>query len=88
MTGTSAFIRRSGVEGPATWTEVPLPGAIAARTPTSFAGRVHIAADLRALLGPLLVAGTSVIITPDSLRAGSPVPAEILGGDEEGAPDR
>lgn len=88
MTGTSAFVRRSGGEGAASWMEVPIPGAIAARTPTSFAGRVHIAADLRVLLDPLLAAGTSVIITPDSLRAGSPAPVEILGGDEEGAPDR
>jgi len=88
ITGTSAFVRRSDAEEPGSWIEVPLPGAIAARAPTSFAGRVHIAADLRALLVPLLAAGTSVIITPDSLRAGSPVPVEILGGDEEGVPDR
>lgn len=88
LTGTSAFVRRSGAGGAASWIEIAIPGAIAARKPTAFAGRVQIAADLRALLDPLLVAGTSVIITPDSLRAASPEPAEILGGDEEAAPAR
>lgn len=88
MTGTSAFVRRPGGDGAASWIEVPIPGAIAAKTPTPFAGRVHIAADLRALLDPILVAGTSVIVTPDSLRAISPAPVDILGGDADSAPAR
>ncbi len=65
-----------------------MPGAIAARASVSFAGRVHIAAGFRALLDPLLVAGTSVIIGPDSLRAGSPAPVEILGSEEGDTPGR
>ncbi|HWT42977.1 MAG TPA: L,D-transpeptidase family protein [Sphingopyxis sp.] len=88
ITGTSAFVRRSGAEETTSWIEVPIPGAIAAKTPTPFAGRVHIAADMRALLDPLLAAGTSVVVTPDSLHPGSPAPAEILGDDMESAPAR
>lgn len=88
VTGTSAFVRQSGAPGAAAWLEVAIPGAIAAKTPAPFAGRVNIAADLRALLAPLMTAGTSVIVTPDSLRAASPAPVEILGGDESGAPTR
>ena len=88
VTGTSAFVRQSGASGAAAWLEVAIPGAIAARMPATFAGRVNIAADLRALLAPLMTAGTSVIVTPDSLRTASPAPVEILGGDESGAPTR
>ncbi|WP_447761415.1 L,D-transpeptidase [Sphingopyxis panaciterrae] len=88
VTGTSAFVRQSGGSGAAAWLEVAIPGAIAAKVPAPFAGRVDIAADLRALLAPLMTAGTSVIVTPDSLRTASPSPLEILGGDESGAPTR
>ena len=83
VTGTSAFVRQSGA---AAWIEVAIPGAIAAKVPAPFAGRVDIAADLRTLLAPLMTAGTSVIVTPDSLRAASPAPVEILGGGEAEAP--
>lgn len=88
VTGTSAFVRQSGVSGAAAWLEVAIPGAIAAKVPAPFAGRVDIAADLRALLAPLMTAGTSVIVTPDSLRTANPAPVEILGGDGSGAPKR
>ncbi|WP_201791929.1 L,D-transpeptidase [Sphingopyxis witflariensis] len=88
VTGTSAFVRQSGVSGAAAWLEIAIPGAIAAKVPTPFVGRVDIAADLRALLAPLMTAGTSVIVTPDSLRTASPAPVEILGGDESAAPKR
>ncbi len=88
VTGTSAFVRRAGAEGAASWIEVAIPGAIAAKAPTPSAGRVQIAADVRARLDPLLGAGTSVIVTPDSLRAASPAPGEILDGDEAAAPAR
>lgn len=89
VTGTSAFVRQSGASGAAAWLEVAIPGAIAPKIPAPFAGRVDIAADLRALLAPLMTAGTSVIVTPDSLRAASPAPVEILGGDESNdAPTR
>ena len=88
VTGTSAFVRQSGASGAAAWLEVAIPGAIAAKVPAPFAGRVDIAADLRALLAPLMTAGTSVIVTPDSLRTASPAPLEILGGDESRAPTR
>lgn len=88
VTGTSAFIRQSDASAAAAWLEVAIPGAIAAKMPTPFAGRVDIADDLRALLAPLMTAGTSVIFTPDSLRIASPAPVEILGGDESGAPTR
>ena len=86
VTGTSAFVRQSDESGAAAWLEVPIPEAIAAKVPERFAGRVDIAADLRALLEPLITVGTSVIVTPDSLRTSSPPPVEILGGDEGNAP--
>jgi hypothetical protein len=86
VTGTSAFVRQSDESGAAAWLEVPIPEAIAAKVPERFAGRVDIAADLRALLEPLITVGTSVIVTPDSLRTSSPLPVEILGGDEGSAP--
>ncbi len=86
VTGTSAFVRQSDESGAAAWLEVPIPEAIAAKVPERFAGRVDIAADLRALLEPLITVGTSVIVTPDSLRTSSPQPVEILGGDEGSAP--
>ena len=85
VTGTSAFVRQSDESGAAAWLEVPIPEAIAAKVPERFAGRVDIAADLRALLEPLITVGTSVIVTPDSLRTSSPPPVEILGGDEGNA---
>ena len=82
VTGTSAFMMRAGEAG-ASWLEIPMPGAVAAASPTGFAGRVHVADDVRALLAPLLVPGTSVIIAPDSLRAADAVSVELLGGDDD-----
>jgi len=84
VTGTSAFVRRSDAQGGAAWLEVAIPGAIAATAPMPFAGRIHIADDVRARLDLLIGAGTSVIVTPDSLRAPSTLPIEILGGDADG----
>jgi hypothetical protein len=87
ITGTSAFLMRNGEAGSPSWIEVPLPGSVAAASPTRFAGRVQIADETRALVAPLLAPGTSVIITPDSLRAGSPAPVEVLGGEAD-TPER
>ena len=87
ITGTSAFLMRSGEAGAPSWIEVSLPGSVAAASPTRFAGRVQVADEMRALVAPLLAPGTSVIITPDSLRAASPLPVEVLGGEAD-APAR
>lgn len=87
ITGTSAFLMRSGEAGGPSWIEVSLPGSVAAASPTRFAGRVQVADEMRALVAPLLAPGTSVIITPDSLRAASPLPVEVLGGEAD-APAR
>lgn len=84
VTGASAFLMRAGDAGEASWLEIPMPGAIAAASPTGFAGRVHVADDVRALVAPLLVPGTSVIIAPDSLRAADTEPVELL--DSDGGP--
>lgn len=83
MDGTSAFIMRSSETDAPTWIEIAIPGAIAAASPTHFAGRVHVADETRALVAPLLVPGTSVILTPDSLHAGGGARAEILRGEAE-----
>lgn len=83
IAGTSAFLMRAGDAGAASWLEIPIPEAIAAASPTGFAGRVHVADEVRGQIAPLLVPGTSVIITPDSLRAASPVQDELLGGEED-----
>lgn len=83
VTGTSAFIMRAGEAGAPSWLEISIPGPIAAASPTDFAGRVHVADDVRALVAPLLVPGTSVIIAPDSLRAADAAPVELLGGDDD-----
>lgn len=86
VTGTSAFVRRSDAPDGAAWLEVAIPDAIAAAAPMPFAGRIHVADDIRARLDPLIAAGTSVIVTPDSLRAPSAGPIEVLGGDADGSP--
>lgn len=83
VTGTSAFLMRAGEAGAASWLEIPIPDSIAPASPESFAGRVHVDEDVRARIAPLLVPGTSVIITPDSLRAAGPLPVEILDGTGE-----
>jgi hypothetical protein len=88
MTGTSAFLMQAGEAGTASWLEISIPGVIAAAVPTHFAGRVHVADAVRGLIAPLLVPGTSIIITPDSLRDASPAPVELLGGNEDIPPAR
>jgi hypothetical protein len=88
VTGTSAFVRQSSVSDAAAWLEVAIPGAIAAKVPAPFAGRVQITAILRARLAPIMTAGSSVIVTLDSLRTAGPTPVEILGDDEADPPAR
>jgi len=83
ITGTSAFLMRTDETGAPSWIEVAIPGAIADTSPTRFAGRVQVADATRALVAPLLAPGTSVIVTPDSLRAASPVPTDVLGGEAD-----
>lgn len=82
--GTSAFIRSAANDK--TWLEVAIPGAIADPAPTGFAGRVRVADSFRALVEPLLLPGTSVVITPDSLRMRSAAPVEILDNGRDPAP--
>ena len=46
-----------------------LPAPLAAPSEESFAGRIHVAAEFRDLVAPLLEAGANVVITTDSLRS-------------------
>ena len=79
--GTSAFVMRAGGKGASSWLEVVIPKSIAAATPVGFAGHVHVAEDMRTRIEQLLEPGTSVIVTPDSLRAASSV-VTVLDGDD------
>lgn len=69
VTGTSVFIRQGTTAHDGGWVRVHLPERLAAPGQESFAGRVHVAPEFRAIVEPLLAAGANVVITGDSLRA-------------------
>jgi hypothetical protein len=69
VTGTTVFIRRGAADQDGGWVRVHLPAPLAAPSEESFAGRIHVAAEFRDLVAPLLEAGANVVITTDSLRS-------------------
>lgn len=89
VTGTSVFVRQGSAAQDGGWVRVHLPERLAAPSKESFAGRVHIAPEFRALVEPLLEPGANVVITTDSLRSsgGSALPFRIEDDAETTPPD-
>ncbi len=69
VTGTSVFVRQNTTAQDGGWVRVQLPVRLAAPTKESFAGRIHVAPEFRAVVEPLLEPGANVVITTDSLRS-------------------
>ena len=68
---TSAFVlSRVDAQGP-TWLRVPLPGQSADETPEQLRGRIHVPETFRRSVESVLAPGITVVVTGDSLRAGS-----------------
>jgi len=68
---TSAFVMQNGGTAGKTWLRVPLPGQAAASAGTELRGRIHVDDKFRQAVEAVLRPGTTVLVTPDSLRAGS-----------------
>jgi hypothetical protein len=68
---TSAFVMQNGGTAGKTWLRVPLPGQAAASVGTELRGRIHVEDKFRQAVEAVLRPGTTVLVTPDSLRAGS-----------------
>jgi len=68
---TSAYVMHGGEAGARTWLRVALPGQPAAELATSeLRGRIRVADAFRQLVESVLRGGSTVVVTPDSLRAG------------------
>jgi hypothetical protein len=69
---TFAYVMQNGDAGARTWLRVPLPGQTdAAAAPSELHGRIHVADSFRQAVESVLRPGSTVVVTPDSLRAGS-----------------
>lgn len=69
VTGTSAYMMRAGEGGRQEWLRIALPGALgAAEAPAQ--GSIRVADDFCRAVSDILTPGTTVVITPDSLRGG------------------
>jgi hypothetical protein len=68
---TSAFVMQNGGSAAKTWLRVPLPGQTAASAGAELRGRIHVEDRFRQAVEAVLRPGTTVLVTPDSLRAGS-----------------
>jgi hypothetical protein len=66
---TSAFVLQNGDGGARTWLRVPLPGQT--NIAPELRGRIHVADTFRQAVLSVLRPGSSVVVTPDSLQAGS-----------------
>ena len=65
---TTAYVLGSGDGG---WLRIPLPGQGAdAPDAPELRGRIHVAEDFHARVEAILTPGTTVVVTPDSLREG------------------
>jgi hypothetical protein len=68
---TSAFVMQAGGAAGPTWIQVPLPGqAAGAGPPGALRGRIHVDESFRQAVQSVLRPGSTVVVTPDSLRAG------------------
>lgn len=68
---TSAFVMQNGGPDGRSWLRVPLPGQTAASTGPELRGRIHVEDRFRQAVEAVLRPGTTVLVTPDSLRSGS-----------------
>jgi hypothetical protein len=68
---TSAFVMQNAGAGDRSWLRVPLPGQSAASAGTELRGRIRVEDRFRQAVEAVLRPGTTVLVTPDSLRAGS-----------------
>ncbi|WP_293838388.1 L,D-transpeptidase family protein [Sphingopyxis sp.] len=84
VNGTSVFVRQDAEAPNGGWVRVHLPALLAMSREESFAGRVHVAAEFRAAVEPLLGSGANVVITGDSLRSDAAAPFRIE--DDSGEP--
>ena len=68
---TSAFVMQNDGEAGRSWLRIPLPGQTAASAGPELRGRIHVEDRFRQAVEAVLKPGTTVLVTPDSLRAGS-----------------
>jgi len=66
---TSAYVMQAGGTGTPSWLGVPLPGQNASAP--ELRGRIHVAEPFRQSVLSVLRPGATVVVTPDSLQAGS-----------------
>jgi hypothetical protein len=68
---TSAFVVQTGADNARSWLRVPLPGQSAASPAPELRRRFHVDEPFRRSVEAVLRPGSTVLVTPDSLRAGS-----------------
>jgi hypothetical protein len=68
---TSAFVMQNDAAAGRSWLRVPLPGQSAMAPEQTLRGRIHVEDRFRQAVEAVLRPGTTVLVTPDSLRAGS-----------------
>ncbi len=68
---TSAFVMQNDAAAGRSWLRVPLPGQTAASAGTELRGRIQVEDKFRRAVEAVLRPGTTVLVTPDSLRATS-----------------
>jgi hypothetical protein len=66
---TFAYVMQNGDAGARAWLRVPLPGQT--DSGPELRGRIHVADAFRQSVESVLRPGTTVVVTPDSLQAGS-----------------
>lgn len=69
---TYVYVMQNGDPGARSWLRVPLPGQTADLSPApELRGRIHVADAFRQDVEAALRPGSTVVVTPDSLQAGS-----------------
>ena len=81
---TSAFVLRTEPER--SWLRIALPGQSQAEPPEALRGRIHVPDAFRREVEGIAGPGTTVVVTPDSLRTGAAGQSVTLIEDEEAAP--
>lgn len=78
---TSAYLLDGVVDGERKWVRVALPGQNV-ETSQTLRGRIRVPDSFRNRLDPIIRIGTTVIVTGDALRAGSPgTPLTVIESD-------
>lgn len=70
VTGTSAYMMRAGAGGAREWLRIALPGPLASAAGPA-PGSIRVPDEFRRQVEGILTPGTTVVITADTLRAGS-----------------